>query len=402
MKPHLQELKYKGELSDHLFLTAMLEFSADQGLPVAFWNKPNQAEIEGVIGEQLHYLQADIEELKEGFVLGAFDSEERQCHYIPADVVFSTKDFEIRENNSALQVISYVQSVIDQQQKEAENLAHYHVGDNKVVQVTKEGFEGVVQKGINSIQKGYFKKVVLSRTKAVNLPPQFDVINTYLKLTKAYPTAFVSLISVPEVGTWLGATPETLIQVDAEGIFKTIALAGTQPVEEGVVAAEARWAQKEIEEQAMVSRYIINCFKKIRVREYEESGPKTVQAGHLFHLGTDFEVDMKGVRYPQLSTVMLELLHPTSAVCGMPKEESMAFILAEEGYDRSIYSGYIGPVNQRGKETHLFVNLRCMQVFREQAILYAGAGITSDSVPSKEWKETELKMDTMLRFLSKS
>lgn len=95
---------------------------------------------------------------------------------------------------------------------------------------------------------------------------------------------------------------------------------------------------------------------------------------------------------------MLELLHPTSAVCGMPKNKTKEFIVAKEQYDRELYSGYLGPVNMNNR-TNIFVNLRCMQVQENFAILYAGAGITGDSDPEKEWRETEIKMDTLLQFL---
>src|SRR5690606_14602969 len=153
--------------------------------------------------------------------------------------------------------------------------------------------------------------------------------------------------------------------------------------------SQASWTQKEIEEQALVSRYIINCFKKIRLREYDEKGPKTVKAGNLMHLKTDFTVDTRSVNFPELATVMLELLHPTSAVCGMPRQPALEFIKNNEGFDRRLYSGYLGPVNLMG-ETNLFVNLRCMALKSDQATIYAGAGVTVDSDPEKEWQETEM------------
>jgi isochorismate synthase len=159
------------------------------------------------------------------------------------------------------------------------------------------------------------------------------------------------------------------------------------------------WTEKEIEEQAMVSRYIINCFKKIRLREYEEHGPRTASAGNLLHLKTEYEVDMKATNFPQLGSVMLKLLHPTSAVCGMPLNNALEFLNKNEGYDRQFYSGYLGPVNFRN-ESHIFVNLRCMQIHERQATLYAGAGVTIDSIPEKELEETEMKMDTLQKVLT--
>jgi isochorismate synthase len=95
---------------------------------------------------------------------------------------------------------------------------------------------------------------------------------------------------------------------------------------------------------------------------------------------------------------MLKLLHPTSAVCGMPMEKSLAFLRAHEGYDREYYSGYLGPV-RINNESQLFVNLRCMQVSSGRARLYAGGGVLGESDPEKEWQETELKMNTLLSVI---
>jgi isochorismate synthase len=196
----------------------------------------------------------------------------------------------------------------------------------------------------------------------------------------------------------MGASPETLISVDKNQVFQTMALAGTQKLSRDTTAGEAVWTQKEIEEQALVCRYIVNCFKKIRLREYDETGPRTVVAGNLMHLRTDFTVDMQATNFPQLGTVMLRLLHPTSAVCGMPKEQALDFILTHEKHRREFYSGYLGPVNVCS-ETSLFVNLRCMQYLDKTAVLFAGAGITGHSDPEKEWAETEMKCQTMLGIL---
>ena len=68
------------------------------------------------------------------------------------------------------------------------------------------------------------------------------------------------------------------MSIDQGMKFKTIALAGTKTFQEGANLKNIAWTQKDIEEQALVCRYIINCFKKIRLREYEEHGPRTVVA----------------------------------------------------------------------------------------------------------------------------
>lgn len=174
-------------------------------------------------------------------------------------------------------------------------------------------------------------------------------------------------------------------------------MAGTQ-VSTQENLSEAIWRQKEIEEQALVSRYIVNCFKKIRLREFDEHGPRTVKAANLLHLKTEFTVDLSQIEVPNLGSIMLDLLHPTSAICGMPKEESMAFILANEKHDRKLFCGFLGPINI-DDETHIFVNLRCAELSKNQLSFYAGAGITEDSNPEKEWIETEMKCNTLLSLL---
>ena len=49
--------------------------------------------------------------------------------------------------------------------------------------------------------------------------------------------------------------------------------------------------------------------------------------------------------------------------------------------------------------TELFVNLRCMQLVKDQALIYVGGGITAGSDPENEWDETVLKSKTMSSIL---
>jgi isochorismate synthase len=256
-----------------------------------------------------------------------------------------------------------------------------------------------VKKCLAGITEGLFEKAVPSRSQSFQLPKGFDPLSTFDRLCETYPNAFVSLVSTTETGTWLGATPELLVSIDSNMKFKTVALAGTKIFQQGTDLKSVAWTQKDIEEQAMVSRYIINCFKKIRLREYLEHGPRTAIAGNLIHLKTDYEVDMIATNFPQLGSVMLKLLHPTSAVCGMPLEIATQFITENEGYDREYYSGYLGPVNFKN-ESNIFVNLRCMQVQKTKGLCYAGAGVTTDSEPEQEWMETEMKMNTLMNVLN--
>ncbi|RZK45730.1 MAG: isochorismate synthase, partial [Hymenobacter sp.] len=262
---------------------------------------------------------------------------------------------------------------------------------------TEAAYTQLVRTGVAAIKARAVVKVVSSRAARRPLPPGFDPLAAFRELSRRYERAFVSLVSVPGVGTWLGASPEVLAEVTADGQFHTMALAATQPLVPGRAPQEAIWRQKEIEEQALVARYIVSCFKQLRLRDYQETGPRTVVAGQLLHLRTDFEVDLKNVPAPAaLGTDMLRLLHPTSAVGGMPKVAALEFLARHEGYDRAYYSGFLGPVNVAAPGVaRLFVNLRCLQVRADEAILYAGTGLTVDSDPAREWQETEMKLQTV-------
>ena len=261
---------------------------------------------------------------------------------------------------------------------------------------TAAEYQALVRRGVAAIRAEQLLKVVSSRAARRPLPAGFDALAAFEDLRARYPTAFVSLVSAPGAGTWLGATPEVLVEVTAEGVFRTMALAGTQPATSDHAPREAIWRQKDIEEQALVARYIVNCFKQLRLREYRETGPRTVAAGNVLHLRTDFAVDLRRVPFPTLGTDMLRLLHPTSAVGGMPRQAALDFLRAHEGYDRAYYAGFLGPVNlPDAGATRLFVNLRCLQLRPREAILYAGTGLTLDSDPLREWQETEMKLRTI-------
>jgi isochorismate synthase len=263
---------------------------------------------------------------------------------------------------------------------------------------TEREFTALVGNAIDFIRSTGIAKVVVSRTAALPLPASFTPAAAFAMLCERYPHAFVSLVAIPGAGTWLGATPEVLLTLDNAGLT-TMALAGTQrrPLHQPLDAVQ--WGRKEVVEQEMVGAYIRGFFASAGVADVQEHGPHTIAAGPVVHLQTLFRADLPEEARLMLANRVLNELHPTSAVCGMPKHQALAFILAQEGYDRSFYSGFLGPVHIQGASS-LYVNLRCMQLGEESAHLYVGAGITADSNPAAEWRETALKAETMAAVLA--
>ena len=370
------------------------------GRPLAVWREPGTVHPRLVVARTLEAAYTGLPPALDatapaGFAFFPFrDSDHNPALFLPADVLF-----DVAQPNTVA-VATAARSLIPAlaawlAMAPVEPLAWPYSTQPAPHAATKAEYSALVRAGVAAIEAKTLGKVVSSRAARWPLLPGFDPLVAFADLSEKYPQAFVSLVSVPGVGTWLGATPEVLAEVTADGTFRTMALAGTQPLVHGQAPNTAIWRQKEIEEQALVARYIVSCFKQLRLREYDETGPRTVAAGELLHLRTDFEVNLRQVPFPNLGTDMLRLLHPTSAVGGMPKQAALDFLHRHEGYDRAYYSGFLGPVNLPvAGVSRLYVNLRCLQLRPSEAILYAGTGLTVDSDAAREWQETELKLTT--------
>jgi isochorismate synthase len=385
--------------SEKELVSIILSHAGRKQQPVALWRLPGSALTHLIISENQAPLDREdfLEDLDMGFVFAPYDKG-RPRIYLKAERFFTFADGRLQPHQNPLEEDSaqWLQELV------RVNLPQKYIPGRINISLPadteKATFMDTVRKGVREIESGILEKIVPSRTKVVALPESFDVIDSFHKLCATYPQALISFVSIPGVGNWLGASPEILVCVQDKSIFKTVALAGTLPYSPGVDLKSVAWTQKEIEEQALVERYVISCFKRIRLREYEEYGPKTIVAGNLMHLKSEFRVDMKATNFPQIGTVMLDLLHPTSAVCGMPLDPALDFLNRHEPYNRGFYAGYLGPVNVYNN-IELFVNLRCMQIDGATGILYAGAGVTADSIPEKEWSETEMKLNTLLNVI---
>jgi isochorismate synthase len=380
------------------YLSSLLGYAMDNNFSVAVWRLPGDENRHLIISRQHELLKHDalLEDLPTGFIVAPFDKNAERI-FLKADLSFSFSGNTLHTPGNPLEISSAAWLQTFSKRKTDQPSTYYSLTYHPH-SFERESFISLVKQGIAEIEKGTFEKIVPSRTQLIELSHDFDIIHAFEQLCETNPNALVSFVSSPQTGTWLGATPELLVSVEDKTIFKTVALAGTQQYHPGIDLKTVAWTQKDIEEQALVERYIISCFKKIRLREYEEHGPKTVLAGHLLHLKSEFTVDMRATNFPQLGSVMLQLLHPTSAVCGVPLENSLDFLRHHEGYQRQFYSGYLGPVNVNNS-LNIFVNLRCAQLLDTKAIVYAGAGVTIDSSPEQEWAETEMKMSTLLKVI---
>lgn len=249
----------------------------------------------------------------------------------------------------------------------------------------KARYNFLFQRFHTPLLNGELKKLVLSRRKMLEREESFSPGRSFYRAAEKYTRSFVYLFHTPQSGTWLGSTPEILL-AGSGSRWQTVALAGTRYPNSGNVS----WDDKNLREQHLVTSYILKQLTSFQIAP-DINGPYTIKAGNLAHLRTDFNFTL-----PDSSNIgtLLQALHPTPAVSGLPKEEAFRFIAEQEGYDRRYYTGFLGMLDPLA-ETNLYVNLRCMHIGKSSLTLYAGSGLLASSTCRDEWKETEQKLRTM-------
>lgn len=242
----------------------------------------------------------------------------------------------------------------------------------------------------DAIARGQFSKLVLSRCSEVETNKDIDAEALFAEACRNYPRMMIALVKTTVAGTWLMATPEVLVTRQGDDCH-TMALAGTMAYDGD---RDYEWSGKNMAEHSVVADYLYQNLLPL-ANDISRSEPYTVRAGNLVHLRSDFSFTI-GSSVSMGKVV--EALHPTPAVCGMPKQEAMEFILANENVDRKYYSGYLGPWNIHGSSM-LFVALRCMEIKEKKAVMHAGGGIMEESTLDSEWQETVIKMEVMRRLI---
>ena len=247
----------------------------------------------------------------------------------------------------------------------------------------------------SQLENDVFRKIVLARSADETMEEGISPMMLFHRACAMYPRLFIALVETEKSGCWLTATPEILLEGMGQD-WRTIALAGTMQLEGDQLDGEGetiRWSTKNIQEQRIVATYITECLEQF-THDFREEGPRTVRAAHLVHLRSDFTFRLSGHEH---IGDLLQVLHPTPAVCGIPKSETFRFITENEHTPRRYYSGFMGPLQM--EETHLYVSLRCMNIDGRTCHLFAGGGLLKDSTEEQEWAETEAKMETMRRIL---
>lgn len=248
-------------------------------------------------------------------------------------------------------------------------------------------YETKLTEVIEFIKENGLSKLVISRIKVLKADSRtIDFAKTFQNLARSYPNAFVYVFE-KDGECWMGAFSEVLGKFNKKtSQFETMSLAGTLPVNES-------WTEKEIEEQKPVSDYILKILEKYNSKIHSSATYDHI-SGNIKHLRTDFKIKTEELSLEKL----ISELHPTPAVCGIPKEFCKKAITDFEKYPREFYAGYIRIETE--EYILYFVNLRCAKFYKNATKLFVGGGITALSNPEKEWQETELKSQAILNNLA--
>src|SRR5680860_1487649 len=278
-----------------------------KGLPFVAYRKPKEGKVKAIFqtDDRLHHLKTFSET---GFIFSPFDSRHPTILLAPDEFLeISAHEHPANTTKRDVALSTSVQEDGAMPTSDKKGKAsHMHL----------------IEKAISEIEKVIFEKVVLSRQiemRSATLP-----LDLFQNLLANYPNAFCYFWYHPKVGLWIGATPEILLMLRNRQLT-TMSLAGTQTY---AGTENPKWGHKELEEQQLVTDYITDALKN-QVDQLSKTNTETVRAGELLHLRTK----ITGLVEKENLEAVVKALHPTPAVCGMPKKKAHDFILDNENYD---------------------------------------------------------------------
>jgi menaquinone-specific isochorismate synthase len=260
-------------------------------------------------------------------------------------------------------------------------------------------YREAVRRALETIASGSLEKIVLARAIDLSATMPLHPLELLNGLRQRFPSCYSFSLANGRGQSFIGASPERLVRI-SKGTLETEALAGSAPrgagaSEDARLGASLLQSEKDLREQRLVLEMVVGRLSSLGLRAEYPAQPELHRLANVQHLRTPIRAELGGkVRLLQV----LEALHPTPAVGGIPLEGALGAIREIEGFPRGLYAGALGWMNARGGG-EFFVGLRSALVSGNRARLYAGAGIVAGSTPDREFAETELKFQAMREAL---
>jgi menaquinone-specific isochorismate synthase len=257
----------------------------------------------------------------------------------------------------------------------------------------------LVAEATDRIRAGELEKVVLARARQMRFDQPVDPVAALTRLATRYPDTYRFLVEPIPGHAFYGATPELLAGVEGRAL-RTVAMAGSikrgqTPAEDDALARELMDNPKERHEHELVVDAIRENLAPLVSDLQIPDQPGLCKLSNIQHLDTKIQGTLN-----ENSTIfsVIKGLHPTPAVGGRPRAIALDIINNVEPTPRGWYAAPVGWLDPAGNGM-FSVAIRSAVTVGENSMLFAGAGIVADSIPEREWRETELKFRPLAEAL---
>lgn len=264
----------------------------------------------------------------------------------------------------------------------------------------RSDYRSSVRRAVNRIRAGHVDKVVLGRMQTMTCNQELDPDVVFARLAQTNPTAYAYQLPLPRGASLVGASPELVLEVDAQGQARSFPLAGSVP-KTGDAATDRHSADSLLRDDKCLRehRFVTDAIGAVFADFCEDvtvpASPEIVGTPVLWHLGTPITGRLSS--HAQVPALLADL-HPTPAVCGWPVGAARELIAEEEPEPRGVFAGLIGWMKPTG-ECGWAMTLRGGIISGRTAKAYAGAGIVAESDPDSEFVETTTKLLTFTHAL---
>lgn len=264
---------------------------------------------------------------------------------------------------------------------------------------SRRDYAAAVTRALAAMRDGPLCKIVLARTLRLRFDAALDPDALLAALADdAAATAF--RVTLPGGALLIGATPELLVAKTGARV-RSFPLAGSarrirDPARDAAACAGLAVSDKDRREHAMVIEAIMDTLAPYCRTLAAPEGTCLTATRSMWHLGTRIEGELADPSIPV--PLLAAALHPTPAVCGVPRDPAAALIPQLEPQPRGFYAGAVGWCDAAG-DGAWHVAIRCAEIAGAEARLFAGAGIVPGSDPAAETAETGAKFGAMLAAL---
>jgi isochorismate synthase len=266
------------------------------------------------------------------------------------------------------------------------------------LQPTPDEYAHNVALAVEILRSKEIDKVVLARSVRGTVPEPIDAAAVAQRLHHREPLCTIFSIPTSDQRRFVGATPE-LIARRTGATLRSHPLAGTIALPPNVDPEDyLTWllgSTKNLHEHNVPVNEVVTALESVYDDVSADAGPSIVALRTLAHLGTWIEASCRNVEDAPDALEVLRLLHPTSAVGGVPRQSAYELIRRLEQVDRGYYAGPLGWIDANG-DGEWWIGFRGVLVNGVQFEAWAGAGIVSESDPIAEREETKAKLASFL------